>query len=69
MSEMPALESPLEAVEKDVTELKVLVRRGPQGRPWYETTIGSMRSYPEFAEVVRFGRELRETMDAPENPE
>jgi hypothetical protein len=54
-----AFEARLEAVERDLAELKVLVRRTPGARPWYERTIGSMKDYPEFTEVVRLGRELR----------
>jgi hypothetical protein len=59
MSEALTMEARLEAVERDVAELKVLVRRTPEPRPWYERTIGSMKDFPEFDEVVRLGRELR----------
>jgi len=59
MSETITLETRLDAVEKDLADLKDLVRRAPNARPWYERMIGSMKDYPEFAEVVRLGRELR----------
>ena len=60
VSEPFTLEARLEAVERDLAELKDLVRRTPEVRPWYESTVGSMKDYPEFADVVRLGRELRE---------
>ena len=47
------------AVERDLAELKNFVCRTPEARPWYGRTVGSMKDYPEFAEVVRLGRELR----------
>jgi hypothetical protein len=59
MSELITLEARLEAVEKDLAELKDIVRHAPDSRPWYERTIGSMKDYPEFSEVARLGRELR----------
>lgn len=59
MSEAFTLEARLDAVERDLAELKVLVRRTPEAGPWYERTVGSMKDYPEFAEVVRLGREIR----------
>ena len=59
MSQAITLEARLEAVERDLAELKGLVRHGPDVHPWYERMIGSMKDYPEFAEVVRLGRELR----------
>ncbi len=59
MSEAFTLEARLEAVERDVAQLKDLVGRAPEMRPWYERMVGSMKDYPEFADVVRLGRELR----------
>jgi hypothetical protein len=59
MSEAITLEARLEAVEKDLAELKDIVRRAPDARAWYEHMVGSMKDYPEFAEVVRLARELR----------
>jgi hypothetical protein len=66
MSEMAMLESRLEAVERRIAELSRHVLRAPGARPWYEDTIGSMKEYPEFAEVVKLGRELRKADGAAE---
>jgi hypothetical protein len=66
MSEAFPLETRLEAVEEDLAVLKNIVLRTPEARPWYERMLGSMKDSPEFAEVVRLGRELRKAEhDAP----
>jgi hypothetical protein len=59
MSESLTIETRLEAVERDIAELKGLVQNMSEKRPWYEAMVGSMKDYPEFADVVRLGRELR----------
>ena len=59
MSESVALEARVVAVEKDIAELKDRIQGGAGTSPWYERTIGSMKDYPEFAEVVRLGRQIR----------
>ncbi|MCY2989320.1 MAG: hypothetical protein NTY19_15805 [Planctomycetota bacterium] len=65
MSEDVALEERLTAVERDLAELKDHVLGGDRQRPWFEKMIGTMKDYPEFAEVVKLGREIRKT-DSPE---
>ena len=52
MSEAFTLEARLEAVEKDLAQLKDFVRGAPESRPWYDRMVGSMKDYPEFEEVV-----------------
>jgi hypothetical protein len=65
MSNNATLESRLDAVERDVAELKRrVINAPPEGRPWYERMIGSMKDYPEFEEVGRLGREIRKA-DSP----
>jgi hypothetical protein len=59
MSENVALEERLTAVERDLAELKDHVLRADRQRPWFEKMIGTMKDYPEFAEVVKLGREIR----------
>ena len=62
---MVPLEERLAAVERDLAELKDHVFRAPRERPWFKRMIGSMSDYPEFAEVVKLGREIRKA-DGPE---
>ncbi len=59
MSENVALEERLTAVERELAELKDHVLRADRRRPWFEKMIGTMQDYPEFAEVVKLGREIR----------
>jgi len=59
MTELSGFEARLAAVEKDIAELKELVKRADPARPWYERLVGSMKDFPEFDEVVRLGREIR----------
>ena len=60
MSENTLLEERLTAVERELAELKDHVFRSHRARPWFEKMIGSMKDYPEFAEVVKLGREIRQ---------
>ena len=59
------IETRLDAVERELAELRALVRCGGRARPWYKPLLGSMDDYPEFEEVVRLGRELRVAMTDP----
>ena len=59
MPENSLLEERLTAVERDLAELRDHVLRSQHARPWFERMIGSMKHYPEFAEVVKLGREIR----------
>ncbi len=59
MSKSAAIEERLTAVERDLAELKDHVFRSQHARPWFAQMIGSMKDYPEFAEVVKLGREIR----------
>jgi hypothetical protein len=62
------IESRLEAVEKNIAELKGLVRSSPGLGLWYERIVGSMKDYSEFAEVVRLGREMRKSEHGLQEP-
>ena len=51
------LEQRLAVLEKEVAELKHSVRPGPN---WFERVSGSMKNEPDFDEVLRLGREIRQ---------
>jgi len=61
MSENSVLEERVTALERDLAELKNHVFGSRDARPWFEKIIGSMKDYPEFAEVVKLGREIRKS--------
>jgi hypothetical protein len=69
MSDLSELEARLAAVEIEIVRLKTLVRRACRARPSYKYTIGSMKYFPEFEEVVRLGRELRKVQRDYAEPE
>lgn len=52
-------ESRLESLEREVARLKALVIQSPKLGAW-RTTIGMFDNDPEFAEVIRLGREYRQ---------
>ena len=60
MSEVSALEQRVSALEKEVAELRRRVRPRETVRDWLERISGSFKDDPEFEEVIRLGREIRE---------
>ncbi len=68
MIESSELESRLTAVEKELAELRAIVRGKNRTQPWYKAIIGSMKDFPEFEEVVRLGREQRQAIQDPYDP-
>ncbi|WP_254507634.1 hypothetical protein [Anatilimnocola floriformis] len=46
------------ALESEVAKLK---REKPKGSRWLDNVKGSMKDDPEFAEVLRLGREFRQS--------
>lgn len=67
---MMTVERELSVVESELVEVKrqlaaVLSGEPPVRTGWLKQVIGSMRDFPEFAEVVRLGREYRQNYRAP----
>ena len=60
MNPTATLEARLSALEREVAEIK---RRIPpvDANNWFDKVAGSFENDPEFEEVVRLGRELRES--------
>jgi hypothetical protein len=54
----------LAVLEKEVAELKLRVE-GNRGN-WPDNVFGRMADFPEFDEVVRLGRELRDAQTDPQ---
>lgn len=64
------VERELSVVESELVEVKrqlaqVLEGESPARTGWLKQVIGSMSDFPEFAEVVRLGREYRQSHRAP----
>jgi predicted patatin/cPLA2 family phospholipase len=65
MADNPSLEDRVAALEKEIAELKTLVSQlTPKERSWKDV-VGSMKDLPEFEEVLRLGREFRQSYRDP----
>ena len=65
MASQSSLEKRLAALEREVAELKLRLSTRPVNGNWVDDIAGSMKQIPQFEEVVRLGREFRETMRIP----
>ena len=71
---MLTVERELSVVESELVEVKrqlaeVLGSDPPPRTGWLKHVIGSMSDFPDFAEVVRLGREWRESQRPAEDEE
>ena len=63
---MSTMEERLSALESEVEAVKRQLARMGKPRAWLDEIAGSMDPWPEFEEVLRLGRELRQSeQDAP----
>lgn len=60
------VEERLDALERDVAWLKQRLGEVLTRPNWLEQISGSMKDYPEFEEVVRLGREIRQADRPPD---
>ena len=60
-----SLEQRVAALESELAEVKRRLSQTDSNGNWVDEVSGSMQPFPEFEDVVRFGRELRESTDAP----
>ena len=59
MPEAPTLEQRLEKLESEVAELR-RQSAGEKKKDWLSQVAGSFQNDPDFAEIVKLGREIRE---------
>lgn len=62
------LEARIEALERQVTELRNRITLGGRTKDW-RRTIGMFANDPVFDEIVRLGREWRESQNEIDLPE
>ena len=66
---MATVEERLSALESEVDGVKRQLARMGKPRAWLDEVAGSMDQWPEFEEVLRLGREFRESArDLPDAP-
>jgi len=59
-SDQTPIERRVAALEREVAELKQRFNNGNPSVNWIERITGSMVDFPEFEDVIRYGREIRE---------
>jgi len=62
MPEQLTIEERLTAVEHELAELKRKTPSKRDDKSWIERIAGTFRNDPEFAEIVRLGREFRRSV-------
>ena len=60
MPEIKSLEERLAAVERELAEIRGQLPLKTETKNWIEQISGSMKDFPEFDEVLRLGREIRQ---------
>jgi hypothetical protein len=60
MAEQISIEQRVAALEKEVLELKQQLQASKPSANWLDQISGSMEEFPEFEEVIRYGREMRQ---------
>jgi hypothetical protein len=60
-----SIEQRLAAVEAAVSDLQRRLAHAPSPPNWLEQVIGSLKDEPAFAEVIAFGKALREADQLP----
>jgi hypothetical protein len=65
MSQPVDLEKRVAVLERDLAELKRRITSSEAKNDWIKAITGSMKDYPEFEEVIRFGREYRRSQKTP----
>lgn len=61
MPEQLSVEERLSAVEQQLADLKRRITTN-DGRSWIERIAGTFKDDPDFDEIVRLGREFRESV-------
>jgi hypothetical protein len=63
---MSSVEERLSALESELQAVKHQLAKMDKPRAWLDEVAGSMDAWPEFEEVLRLGREQRQSLtDAP----
>jgi hypothetical protein len=60
MSQASTIEQRLAQVEKELAELKQQVQGQNAKKNWIDSVTGSFKDDPEFDEILRLGKEIRD---------
>jgi hypothetical protein len=61
MAKSKSVEERLAAVELELAELKRRLPPAPDKKNWIDAICGSFKDDPEFDEILRLGREIRQS--------
>ncbi len=61
MSESQTIEQRLTEVERELAELKQRLPLELDGKSWVERIAGTFKDDPDFDEIVKLGREFRQS--------
>jgi hypothetical protein len=64
---MATVEERLSALESAMENVKLRIAAGRAPRAWLDQVAGSLQTWPEFDEVLRFGREFRGSVTDPDD--
>jgi hypothetical protein len=65
MSTDKSIEERVSHLEREIAFVKRQVHKNQDTEEWLDAVSGSMRDYPEFAEVVELGAEFRRSQTDP----
>ena len=60
------IEQRLDNLERELATLKVVVKTLQPGPNWITSMSGTFKDDPEFDEILRLGKQLRDAEDPPE---
>ncbi len=66
MSTAPSVEDRLSALERKMEEMQQKLERQRKEENWIEKITGSFEGDPDFEEIIRLGREFRQSQPPPE---
>jgi len=61
MSEAETVQERLAVLEHEIAELKLRLGTVPTATNWRQQVVGSFKDEPDFDEVLRLGREVRQS--------
>lgn len=64
---MATVEDRLSALELAMEEVQRELASARRPRAWLDDVAGSLQEWPEFADVLRLGREFRKSVVDPDN--
>lgn len=62
----PSLEQRVSQIEREIVRLKLRSKPGSDKSKWVSELIGTAKDDPDYAEIARLGKEIRDAEEQPE---